>query len=1037
LFLNVVRVDWSRRVVARVVGVVLCQLALLAGAAPAQAAGPPNTITVDRVTPVVGELLTFDYNASSDCRMRLDFTVDGVAQPEIFTPDDSITTSFATAGRHTVSVVATKDNGGCSTLTSTLNVDVSAALVGDVTATPNPPAPGASVAFAATQTGGVPGYTYAWDSDNDGQFDDQTTRTFTATFPAAGPRTVRVRIRDAATPVHEVVVSRTITVTVPAATPTPTPLPAGATPTPAPTPVPCTSRLAFQLSEFTTSGCFTRVRTAPSEQWTTTSAIQLNGIPFADFGQTFTVTFPTDAEPGGHFTAPGSSIQMRATTFFSGDIDWRLPAGKQGEEKDLKVFAVFVGAKVFGLNIRGSIALRLGWDAAGMRYASFPLNVELPVGFNSGPFESAGRVTGAAALRTDAAGPHFDGLKIQATNVWLGKLKVLETCLSYVPGGGQSVAPCDPPDAGGKPYLQCESNVNVDRWDGNAVIELPSSRGVQFGVFGGLAGGEVSKLGGFVDNLGNRVPIASGVYLNKIGLGICMNPPPMKIKGEIGVAILPLPNRPPMVGIDGSFTYTDSDGASNNWTMEIGGRVTVYDTTVGRGDVRFGPSIPWDFDVQAAFNLYDLASLEGGITGWVDPPHDAFNVTGFVRGCLAGELCAEAYGLVSSTGAAGCIKAGSTHDTYLVILDHEPYLKFITRTTTFRVGFGYTWATKRLDLLGNSCNFAAYTATKPARSARAHRAADGVSLAIADGTDAISLRYHGSNGPPKIVLTGPDGSTVTSPASAHTQQVEGRFMLVEDERDATTNVVLLHPAAGEWTAVAAPGGSSAPTSVDRAALEAPPTVAARVTAHGVSRSVAVTYAVPAGASVQLVERGAGITRVITKRLAGRACAHGPAVRPGTTQRVQCASVQFHPSPGPGGKRTIEAVVTRSAVPLSQQAVATFTAPPLRKPARPGALRARRVGGDVLVSVPRVRGASRLSVSAVLSDGRALSLDVRANCGAVRIPSVPVGVGGRFTVVGVRYDLATGPKRSVSIAAAAQRSGRRVRAGTNRGVRVCS
>jgi hypothetical protein len=1018
----------------------LCAIACVASVAPASAmaATADMTITADRLYPQVDETITFTVSPY-DCSMYFTFTVDGVARP--VQTEHTFTASFSTPGPHTVTGFATRvDPGqGCGDDTGTTTVDILPKLTGSMLVTPESPAPGAAVDLEATQTGGKPGYTYAWDSDNDGQFDDETSRIITKVFPTVGGKTVRVRITDNATPAHQSIVSRAIQVATPTPTPTPTPLPPGATPapatpTPAPTPAPCQKQLAFQLSEFTTTGCFTRTRTSPSEQWTTRASVTLNGIPFKDYGQTFTITFPTPSEPGGHFTAPNSSVEMQATTFFSGDIDWALPAGKQGDEKNLRTFNVFVGARVFGLNVRGSIALKLGWDAKGMRYATFPLNIELPVGFNSGPYESAGRVTGAASLRTDALGPHFDGLKIAVTNVWLGKLKVLEACLSYVPGGGQAVAPCDPPDAGGVPYLQCESNVNANRWDGNAVIELPSSRGVQFGLFGGLADGKVSKLGGFVDNLGNRVPIASGVYLNKIGLGLCLDPPPLKIKGEIGVAILPLPNKPPLIGIDGSFTYTDSDGLTG-WTMEIGGRVTLYDTTLGRAAVKFGPNIPWDFDVNAAFNLYDLASLDGRIVGWVDPPSGRFNVSGFVRGCLAGELCAEARGLVSSTGAAGCITAGSMDDTYLVILDHSPYLKFVTRTTTFSIGFGYTWNTGALDLLGSSCNFSPYTAVKPT-AARARRAADGVIQTIKPDTTAISLRYHGTNGPPKLALTGPDGSTITSPTSGHTAQVEGKYTLVEDSKNGTTNLVLINPAAGDWTAKAVPGAASSPTTVEQSVLEAPPTLGARVRTSGRQRVVELTYAVPAGSSVQLVELGKGITRVVASSVKGGSCAYGPRRRPGTEQLVRCAQVRFTPSPGPGGKRVIGAVVSRDGVPIARQDVGTFTAPKLVLPSRPGTLRVRRAKGGLSLTFPRVAGASTVNVSAVLSDGRSLAFEVKAKCAGIRIPAVPKGVSAKLTVIGVRYDLAVGKRRTLTIRAKKQAAGPKATGRAPRGA-ICT
>lgn len=1013
------RVFVARLSAAKRIAIVLSALAASLVFVPSASAGL-SELTADKANPVNGEPVTFEAQAY-DCNMTFVWKVDGVVQPPI-TGTREFTTSFATAGQHTVSYEAAYYNGGCGEgvpYTETITITIHPDIVGSILVDPDPPVPGQAFEIAATQVGGIPGFTYAWDSDNDGQFDDQTSRTFTKTVATESSFTVRVRIRDAATPFHEDIVTKTINVTTPVVPTTPvTPTtPPGETPPdpPAPpAPAPCTKELAFQLSQFTTTGCFKRTRTTPSEQWTTTSSVTLNGIPFQDFGQTFTVTFPTQAEPGGRFTAKGSSIQLQAITFFSGDIDWQLPAGKQGEEAVLKRFDVFIGAKMFGLNVTGSIELRLGWDAKGVRYSSFPLNVELPVGFNSGPYESAGRVTGAAALRADAAGIHYDGLRIRATNVWMGKIKVLEVCMSYVPGGGQSVAPCEPIDAAGQPYIQCESNVNVDRWDGNAVVELPSSRGVQFGLFGGLAGGQVSKLGGYVDKLGNRIPIASGWYLNKVGLGICLNPPPLKIKGEIGVAMLPvIPGKPAIFGVEGSFTYTDGQ-YPRGWTLDIGGRITMYDTALGTAAVRFGPTIPTSFDVNANFNLFDVASIDGRIFGWVDAPSGAFSISGFVRGCLAGEICAEASGLISSTGVAGCFKAGSWSSTYLVILDEAPYLKFVERTSTFSIGVGYKWGASSPDMLGSSCSFTPYDTPLPAEASRARRLADAAVQTIAAGTPAVTLRYKGTNGPPKLVLTGPDGTTITSPADKRAAQVEGKYMLVENKKDGTTSVLLINPAAGDWKAAGAPGASSTPTSVDRSELEAPPTLGARVRGKGQARSVDLTYVVPEGASVQLVERGAGVTHVLANSVKGRSCGYGPKRRPGTDQLVRCAKVRFRPTLGPGGKRTISAVVTRDGVPLARQDVASYTAPKLKMPSKIGTMRARRSKGNLLVTFPKAKNASSISVSVVLSDGRSLSYDLKAKCGGVRVPKVPVGVSAKVSARGVRYDLAVGKQRTLKL-----------------------
>ena len=355
---------------------------------------------------------------------------------------------------------------------------------GSIAVSPDPPYTNETITLAATQTGGYgTPFTYAWDLDDDGQFDDSTSRTPTTQFTTDGPHEVAVRITDNATKPHPITVTRTLNLGPrPADVPRPPP------------PPPCTKRLAFGLSEFTTDGCFSGTA---SKRWETTAAVKLNGVSFPDYGQTFVITEPTASQPGGHFTAPNSAIQLGSTTVYSGDIDWDLPSGMQGDEKTWRSIEVPAFAKLFSLKVLGSTEVRLGWGADGKHYAVFPLNIQFPNVFTPAPTSGSGTITGCTAVRVDDRGPNFDGLKISAANAYIGRLKVPEVCFSYVPAGGRNVAPCDPPSLDGKPYLTCNNNATTDRWDGNGILELPVADKVQYSVFGGLADGRLTSFGGF------------------------------------------------------------------------------------------------------------------------------------------------------------------------------------------------------------------------------------------------------------------------------------------------------------------------------------------------------------------------------------------------------------------------------------------------------------------------------------------------------------------------------------------------------------
>ena len=470
----------------RLLGVLV--VLLLTGAFASSAAADTVTIQQSQPTPVVGESVTFTAPASSDCPKTYTFTVDGTPLPSQTT--NSITRSFSAPGTHNVSVDIPAIEG-CQEITGSDTFTVSADLSGSIAVSPDPPVVNQPATLTATQSGGSGNYTYAWDLNDDGTFGgpgDSTDRQPTTTFTTTGPHLVKVKIDDDSG--HEVIVQRTLNVQ-PPTTSTPPP------------PPPCVSKLDFQLSEFETSGCFTHVGSSPAT-YTTTSAVTLNGITFPDFGQTFTVTYPSAQNPGGHFSAPNSVIRIGSVKVFSGNIDWPLPAGNQGDEQALKTFS-----SLFGCAAVRSEPRRVGQPQprVGLRDERPALRIVRPEHpatsrFSAGPDPSFGSVTGAASLRVNDAGVHYNGLQVEADNVWIGKLKVDQVFFSYIPAGGQTVNPCAAPSLDGSPFITCATDVTTDRWNGNATIELPGS-GVTLAAFG-LAGGQVSTSAGSSTTLAAR-----------------------------------------------------------------------------------------------------------------------------------------------------------------------------------------------------------------------------------------------------------------------------------------------------------------------------------------------------------------------------------------------------------------------------------------------------------------------------------------------------------------------------------------------------
>ena len=179
----------------------LCALvfALLVAAPSAIAANPPLNLTSSQDHPVVGESITIT-NDAPDCNTTYTYTVDGVAQPTSTTK--TLTTSFASAGDHTVSLSANAPDCG-DLFTGETTITVGTGLSPQISVSPDPPYRGESVNLEASQTGGYgPPYTYEWDVDDDGAFDDGTDNVLPHVFDTDGEHTVRLRVTDSATPAH-------------------------------------------------------------------------------------------------------------------------------------------------------------------------------------------------------------------------------------------------------------------------------------------------------------------------------------------------------------------------------------------------------------------------------------------------------------------------------------------------------------------------------------------------------------------------------------------------------------------------------------------------------------------------------------------------------------------------------------------------------------------------------------------------------------------------------------------------------------------
>jgi hypothetical protein len=1013
---------WAR-LIGLTLGLGLAMLASL-GTTSAFAGVLSASIAASQNDPVVGENVTYTAtpsgSSSGSPTYAYAWTVD--AAPVQSGPSSVLVQPFTTTGAHTVGVEVS-DNTDDAPGPGSLSVTVLAALAGSIAASNDTPQTGQSTSFTATASGGKAPLAISWNLDGNG-FGEATGPTASTTFTTAGAHVVSARITDAASPAHVLVLTHTVTAQAPttpppSTTPTTPTTPTPTTPTtPTPTPTPCTQKLDFGVVEITTTGCFVNSGTTAAPHWQTTAATVVNGIalPAPPASTQFVAIPPSTAHPGGQIQLSVATISLGPFTVFSGAINWNLPAGKQGDEVTAATLAIPANQTFKGLKVAGSVALRLGWATNGTHYATFPLQISLPDIFKAGPSQQAGGVSAAASVRVDAAGIHYDGLRLQAQNVWVGRLKVESVCFSFVPAGGQAVAPCAPLTLGGAPFLTCNTSVTTDRWDGNAVLVLPTASNTRLGFFGGVANTQLSSLGGFADNLGTSVPIVDGVFLQRVGVGLCVTPPPFKLKGVVGVSVLPT-SRGATVGIDGSFLYTDPFG-TQPWSIELDGSTSVFGNQLGTGTATIRPTGAIDFGLNAAFSLYGVVSVNGQANGWIETQVHRFTVAGNVHACLR-SLCASAEGVVSSAGVAGCLGLGEIV-YYVLVRNHNWHwyaawrVHWERRTKTLEAGFGHLWSESTVHIFGSSCDLLGYVAI------RAH-IASALDFTVAKGAPAIGVDVFGAGAVPQIVLHGPGGQTIAPPPGSGSAQSPGHWTSVENPSDNSVAVLLTNPAAGAWTVSGAAGATTPPVSISTAPFAAPAAVTGVVEPRGHGRdTVALAYAVPAGATLSLVERGTGVERTLATTVSGHACS-GPN-RPGG-EHLLCADVTFTPAAGPGGRRSVIAVINRSGLPDGEQVVATFTAPAQTLPTTPARLRMARSGSTVSVAWTASRNAAFHTLSVVLGSGRKFGLQPGARCSSVHLTGVSAAVSVAVEVAGVRAgDEQTGRFAHLTLAAGHARAG---------------
>lgn len=761
--------------------------------------------------------------------------------------------------------------------------------------------------------------------------------------------------------------------------------------------VACEKLVRFGLVELR-GECLQGAGTDEAPAWESEKPFTLNGLPVPVLPGTTAVIKESVGESDGLLTIKNITLAPAGVQLYKGDLSLKLPAGKQGEEKEAMAFSP--GGKLFGMQVAGKAAFRLGWpNGTDQRRAVLTLSIALPDIFKAGPGKTATSVTGDVGIRMDpVSGVQLDGVKVQVGNAFIGGLGIKSLCLSYLRGGSTFVAGCQAPSlgkaaAGKPPFMTCATDTDKDRWDGALAIILPTASKTELGVWGGTSDGKFSHGGAYADNLGTALPLAPGVFVDRIAFGVCVQPPPFKLKGEIGVAFGPDFNGHKAAKVNGWLEYTDSYNGSP-WQVRAGGSLELFEREMANAEFSYLSSGMIDFKFHAGYD-FKVASINGDVEGWVETVGSKrFNVEGSVRVCADLIGCAQGQALVSSVGLAGCVTVKG---------------RFVDLTG----GLGYTWKNGKIKLMGGSCSLGEWRAQ---RAVAARLDASGKrlqaapqTLVVPKGTPGIAVRVRGQGGVPKVAFVGPDGRRITTDVAPGQGLVQGSHMLMDDDEAGEVSALIVEPAAGTWTVEPLPG--SVPiASVDTADAMPSASVKARVTAGKTSRERVLRYSyVPAdGRTVSFSEQGPRTARTIGSAKKTGRCKAASDRRAG---RV-CGELRFTPADGGRGKRDIRAEVRQGTAGAESEGreaavVASFIAPADALPPRPK-LTVRRGAGSITARWKKVAGANQINVVFATADGRRVLFTRDATKGgSVRLTGVRAAVAVRVTARGMRLDTREG------------------------------
>lgn len=705
--------------------------------------------------------------------------------------------------------------------------------------------------------------------------------------------------------------------------PSPTPKP-GTPPTPPAPPCPAQIAVSPTVKAMVRSGaCF---KDLGKGKYETTGSVRVNGIDFAAPGTNGTFTVDTKAhtvDAKGPYT-----VQVGAIKLQQGSRKWDVT--KIQKVEDLSAF----GVKLFGLPIKGTADVT--FDAQG---AILQVNVELPSPFTG--------VRGITKLRTTMAeGLKLSGITIQADTLPIGPVELRKLNIVYT---GEN-----------------------DGLEGSVEVYLPPAAGKAVSAGFGIANGSFkhAELEAAAPLPGFPLPLwaAPPVTLNKVGFAAKNDDTGFRLSGGVLIAAgAPISGLTP-VAIDalpssggGAYLFIPKKGDY----AEIGasGKINILDIPVAYGGLKIRTDGPLTFKGGANID-FEIIDVNVLIEGGINLSNADFYAGGKGSACASLatlEGCAKVSAILSSIGFAVC---GSLEGSEKLT------------GASVSIGLGYDRKWKGGGHLGD-CKYDEYKpASLTGSGARAERLAAGGIAARAQagggaqtialpGGDGRGVRIKGAGSRPGFTFAGPGGRTITVAAGATDPSFGGNVAALPVGPD-EVELQIKQPA-GSWTLTPAAGSTIA--SVSTAAALPTPKLSGRV---GKAGGRARTLTVKAG------DLG-GQTLLVRELLPG-----GGTAEIGKVRNAGTTTLKFTPTDGPGGKRTIEAVVVSGDRQVGTQPITTYTAPAPGKLPAPKSVTLKRSKTSITVKWKKVTGAGRYRIRVTGSDGRLQILTAEAKASKIVI-----------------------------------------------------